>query len=137
MTHDDKTRALAQAQCLAAKLLARKKQTEEGRHMATGTEARVCALIAQRQQMGVAKYGTTVESNPLTQRQWLQHALEEALDLSIYLQRSIEAMDAGAAPAAAQPAPYPTERRVLAPFFRERTCQQMLDAGEFKVGGSC
>ena len=29
------------------------------------------------------------------------------------------------------------ERRVLAPFFRGRTCQQLLDSGEFKVGGSC
>ena len=104
---------------------------------ATGTEARVCALIAQRQQLGIAKYGATVEGNPLHLRQWLQHALEEALDLAVYLQRSIEGMDAGAAPVAAAPVPHPAERRVLAPFYRERTCQQLLDDGEFKVGGSC
>lgn len=57
---------------------------------ATGTEARVCALIAQRQQLGIAKYGATVEGNPLHLRQWLQHALEEALDLAVYLQRCID-----------------------------------------------
>jgi len=61
---------------------------------ATGTEARVCDLIAARQRLGTAKYGTTVAANPLTHREWLQHALEEALDLSIYLQRTIEELDA-------------------------------------------
>lgn len=59
----------------------------------TGTEARVCALIAARQQMGISKYGKTVQNNPLTLRQWLTHALEESLDLSIYLQRCIEQID--------------------------------------------
>lgn len=58
-----------------------------------GTEARVCAMVAQRQALGLAKYGTTVENNPLTHREWLQHALEEALDMAIYLQRAIEEMD--------------------------------------------
>lgn len=61
---------------------------------ATGTEARVCELIARRQHMGRAKYGTTVEENPLELRQWLTHALEEALDLSVYLARAIEELDA-------------------------------------------
>ena len=60
----------------------------------TGTEAKVCELIAKRQQLGIAKYGTTVAQNPLTLRQWLQHGLEEALDLAVYLQRSIEELDA-------------------------------------------
>lgn len=59
----------------------------------TGTEARVCDLIAARQRLGIAKYGTTVEKNPLTHRQWLQHALEESLDLAVYLARSIEQLD--------------------------------------------
>lgn len=59
----------------------------------TGTEARVCALVAQRQAFGINKYGTTVADNPLSLRQWLQHGLEEALDLACYLQRSIEQLD--------------------------------------------
>lgn len=59
----------------------------------TGTEARVCADIAARQALGVAKYGTTVHANPLPLRDWLQHAYEEALDQAIYLRRSIEQID--------------------------------------------
>ncbi len=61
---------------------------------ATGTEARVCADIAARQAKGIAKYGKTVEGNPLTQREWLQHAYEECLDQAVYLRRLIEAMGA-------------------------------------------
>ena len=63
------------------------------RPVATGTEARVCADIALRQALGVQKYGTTVEDNPLTLRAWLQHAYEETLDHAIYLRRSIEQID--------------------------------------------
>lgn len=59
----------------------------------TGTEQRVCQDIAERQQKGIAKYGVTVESNPLTLRQWLQHAYEETLDKAVYLKRAIEEMD--------------------------------------------
>lgn len=58
-----------------------------------GTEARVCEEIAKRQELGIAKYGVTVAENPLVLRQWLQHAYEEALDLAIYLKRSIEEVD--------------------------------------------
>ena len=59
----------------------------------TGTEARVCELIARRQQLGLAKYGLTVAGNPLPLRQWLVHALEESLDMSVYLARAIEELD--------------------------------------------
>jgi hypothetical protein len=59
----------------------------------TGTEARVCELIAARQRLGVAKYGMTVQGNPLSLRQWLQHSLEEKLDDCIYMARAIEELD--------------------------------------------
>lgn len=59
----------------------------------TGTEARVCADIAQRQSLGIRKYGQTVEANPLTLREWLQHAYEEHLDAAVYLRRAIEQID--------------------------------------------
>ena len=59
----------------------------------TGTEARVCALIAARQQMGIAKYGTTVQNNPLTLRQWLVHQQEELADALVYCTRAIEEID--------------------------------------------
>lgn len=60
---------------------------------ATGTEARVIVDIVRRQQMGIAKYGTTVETNPLALKQWLNHAYEETLDLAIYLKRAMEELD--------------------------------------------
>ena len=59
-----------------------------------GIEASVCIEIARRQEMGIAKYGTTVADNPLSLRQWLVHAFEEALDQAIYLKRAIAEIDA-------------------------------------------
>jgi hypothetical protein len=61
--------------------------------MVSGTEARVCVDIAERQKKGFLKYGTSVERNPLSHKEWLQHAYEEALDMAIYLRRSIEEME--------------------------------------------
>ena len=60
-----------------------------------GIEAEVCIEIARRQEKGIAKYGTTVADNPLSLRQWLQHAYEETLDQAIYLRRAIEEIDGG------------------------------------------
>jgi hypothetical protein len=60
---------------------------------ATGTEKRVCDDIASRQEIGIRKYKTTVEQNPLSLRQWLHHAYEETLDQAIYLKRAIEEID--------------------------------------------
>ena len=57
---------------------------------ATGIEALVCADIERRQRLGIAKYGTTLADNPLTHREWLIHAYEEALDMALYLRRAIE-----------------------------------------------
>ena len=68
-----------------------------------GIEAEVCADIARRQQMGINKYGTTVADNPLTLREWLQHALEEALDQAVYLKRAIAEIDAQQARQAGKP----------------------------------
>jgi hypothetical protein len=56
---------------------------------ATGTEAQVIADISKRQQLGIKKYGTTVADNPLSLKEWLNHAYEESLDQAIYLRRAI------------------------------------------------
>lgn len=61
--------------------------------IATGTEASICEDLASRQAKGIAKYGQTVTDNPLTLRQWLQHAYEECLDEAVYLKRAIEEID--------------------------------------------
>jgi hypothetical protein len=61
---------------------------------ATGTEGRICADIAKRQQLGIKKYGVTVEKSNLTLRQWLQHSYEEKLDDIVYMKRAMEELDA-------------------------------------------
>ena len=57
------------------------------------TETEVCADIKRRQELGIAKYGTTVAKNPLELRQWLQHAYEEKLDDAVYMKRAIQQLD--------------------------------------------
>lgn len=61
--------------------------------VATGIELEVVRDIARRQALGVAKYGTTVADNPLTQRQWAQHLYEELLDAAVYTKRMIAELE--------------------------------------------
>ena len=62
---------------------------EKEQPRATGIEAQVCYDIAKRQELGLKKYGVSLEENNLKTREWLQHAYEEALDLACYLKRLI------------------------------------------------
>ena len=78
----------------------------------SGTELRVCQLIAERQMRGIEKYGTTVSDNSLPLRAWLRHALEECLDQAIYLQRAIEELDA-------QPKPFRDVNGLMEAFKKE------------------
>lgn len=41
----------------------------------------------QRSQLGIKKYGTTLERDDLSAEEWLNHAIEECMDLLLYLQR--------------------------------------------------
>lgn len=72
----------------------------------SGTEALVCADleqrgaysgvaedIADRQQLGLRKYGVSLADARLSPKQTLQHAYEEALDLANYLKRLIVLLD--------------------------------------------
>ena len=45
--------------------------------------------LEQREERGLSKYGTTVDRTDLTQKEWLQHAYEEALDMAVYLKKLI------------------------------------------------
>lgn len=56
------------------------------------TDALVAELRA-RAAVGRRKYGVTLGDAALTQREVLQHAKEEALDLAAYLQRAIDELD--------------------------------------------
>lgn len=40
-----------------------------------------------REERGLETYGTTMDRTDLTQKEWLQHAYEEALDLALYLKK--------------------------------------------------
>ena len=43
--------------------------------------------FANREQRGFLKYGTTMDRQDLSLEEWIQHALEEAMDLSLYLMK--------------------------------------------------
>jgi hypothetical protein len=45
----------------------------------------VAALMRRRADVGKHKYGTTMDRDDLTREQWIDHAIEEALDFAIYL----------------------------------------------------
>jgi hypothetical protein len=47
----------------------------------------VIRKMYQRSQVGIKKYGTTMERKDLTQAQWLVHLQEECLDAAVYCQR--------------------------------------------------
>jgi hypothetical protein len=46
--------------------------------------------LISREEKGLKEYGTTMDRTDLTEQDWLQHAYEEALDLSIYLKKIIK-----------------------------------------------
>ena len=41
----------------------------------------------QRSEVGINKYGVTLDRGDLSTLEWLQHAQEEAMDLSLYLEK--------------------------------------------------
>jgi hypothetical protein len=47
----------------------------------------VISDLISREKMGRKKYGTTVDNANLSEKEWMQHAYEEALDFAIYLKR--------------------------------------------------
>ena len=49
-------------------------------------QANINRLI-ERHERGMLTYGITMADNPLKISEWLDHAIEEALDLANYLQR--------------------------------------------------
>ena len=44
----------------------------------------------QRSEVGIDKYGVTLDREDLTRLEWLKHAQEEAMDLSLYLEKLIK-----------------------------------------------
>lgn len=48
---------------------------------------RVVERILQRSQVGIEKYGTTLEDNPASVQEWLQHLQEELMDAVNYIEK--------------------------------------------------
>ena len=53
-------------------------------------ETAVCEKIRNRAELGLAKYGTTLERTDLSTLEWLIHAQDEAMDLCNYLEVLIQ-----------------------------------------------
>jgi succinate dehydrogenase flavin-adding protein (antitoxin of CptAB toxin-antitoxin module) len=47
----------------------------------------VLAKFRQRSEVGQRKYNTTLDRKDLTLLDWINHAQEEAMDLSLYLEK--------------------------------------------------
>jgi hypothetical protein len=45
--------------------------------------------LLNRSEVGIKKYGTTLQRTDLNLKDWLNHAYEECLDQALYLKRSI------------------------------------------------
>lgn len=41
----------------------------------------------QRSELGIKKYGVTLDRNDLNFKDWIQHAQEEAMDFILYLEK--------------------------------------------------
>lgn len=54
------------------------------------TTQHAAIIMAQRDAVGVAKYGQSVDQNPLSASEWAQHAVEEAADGLKYAIRAKE-----------------------------------------------
>lgn len=51
------------------------------------TTEQLAAMLRERHDRGLAKYGVTVDRGDLTTEEWAQHAIEEMLDGAAYLMR--------------------------------------------------
>lgn len=50
-------------------------------------EDKIIEKIQKRAELGLSKYGVTMEREDLTQTEWLQHLQDELLDAAIYAQK--------------------------------------------------
>jgi len=48
---------------------------------------KVINKFKQRSEIGIKKYGVTLERTDLTTLEWINHAQEEAMDFILYLER--------------------------------------------------
>lgn len=68
-------------------------EPKETRHTADPIVNQVIETYKRRSVVGMKVYGQSMYNNPEGLRHWLQNALEEAMDFTLYLQRAIEEID--------------------------------------------
>ena len=56
-------------------------------------EDSVCAKIQMRAEVGLTKYGVTLERKDLTKREWLVHLQEELMDACGYIETLLVSID--------------------------------------------
>lgn len=56
----------------------------------------VIEMMSERERLGLRKYGTTVDRNDFSTATWVRMALEESMDMSLYLMRLLRELEAGA-----------------------------------------
>ncbi len=49
--------------------------------------------LQQRSEVGIEKYGTTLDRKDVDLKGWLNHAYEETLDKALYLKRAIRELE--------------------------------------------
>ena len=52
-----------------------------------GTTESIVDMIRNRSELGLSKYGVSIDRTDLTTEDWIQHAIEEMLDGAQYLYR--------------------------------------------------
>ena len=62
-------------------------QTKETKEIKDTIVESVIEHFKQRSEVGINKYGVTLDRTDLDRLQWLQHAQEEAMDLILYLEK--------------------------------------------------
>ena len=54
---------------------------------------KVIKKFSERSELGIKKYGVTLERTDLTKLEWINHAQEEAMDFILYLERLKQEVD--------------------------------------------
>lgn len=56
-------------------------------------EDSVAQKILKRAELGLNKYGVTMERTDLSTVDWINHAQQEAMDLAVYLERYLQVLE--------------------------------------------
>ena len=72
---------------------AKNKYFESAKVENSDTLNEVISDMIAREKLGLKKYGTTIDRDDYDLKDWLQHALEEAMDSVLYLKKAIQQLE--------------------------------------------